>query len=752
MNRPQTSPPPAPPPAPPGASRGASMEQLQPQTGPVVDCDAVQFLDRAGLGVYSPVFYSHGFTTIDSLLTIRHEDLTRMNVKASHQNKLKRALENFRATGQINPPGYADPSTPPQPPSYAPQLPPGGAATGGAEAVATGALAGTGVADGLGPGVYGQGYSKGGLWIDTNQEAGANPPYQWVDGPPGGGMGLYGVDPNAQAAQQAAQLQAHQQQTAVGGSPYGQYPQGAGAQWVDSPTGPASPPVAQDMVFQWVDSPSHARLHQQHYLQAPQVSPYYPGLEGLGHLDALRSPTGLHGRPGLGLDPHSPYAAAQGIEATMAGVPQYPGGVADASGRYAPAHDAAGLYDQHLGYQSNPPSPQVGSGHYSQRRDLQSQYGRNDDRGRDHYGGQGGYQLFDQSGNRGQGKGHRQGQDSRQSGQKKQLGPGADDGSRARGRGRQDGMTNDAAPGGRANAAQATTMENANLERTMGPDVLRSMLISALESLYEDRIKPMANYVKGRLKERSCPDSFVKNFVDLYAEHQDLFQIVRPSQLDEEVTIFMIKEPSWFKGWVDIDSPDDPYEESMWEAFEKFLDGEHTFAGGRYGMARELMQRHLPFLAPHSLGEVCHIVQLAIQHRRLIVYHRKMLKPIQTVLQPSPAAVASVVGTTEGEDIKDMDDLCCVLFRMLLHHPQGLRLCRLKQMIKHEFSRKLSEMSFQCTKLIELFNTEPLQSTFVLDTENDGKSIYVRMGNPDTFTDHIKRIYTLANTTEAQRC
>lgn len=313
-------------------------------------------------------------------------------------------------------------------------------------------------------------------------------------------------------------------------------------------------------------------------------------------------------------------------------------------------------------------------------------------------------------------------------------------------------MTNDAAPGGRANAAQATTMENANLERTMGPDVLRSMLISALESLYEDRIKPMANYVKGRLKERSCPDSFVKNFVDLYAEHQDLFQIVRPSQLDEEVTIFMIKEPSWFKGWVDIDSPDDPYEESMWEAFEKFLDGEHTFAGGRYGMARELMQRHLPFLAPHSLGEVCHIVQLAIQHRRLIVYHRKMLKPIQTVLQPSPAAVASVVGTTEGEDIKDMDDLCCVLFRMLLHHPQGLRLCRLKQMIKHEFSRKLSEMSFQCTKLIELFNTEPLQSTFVLDTENDGKSIYVRMGNPDTFTDHIKRIYTLANTTEAQRC
>jgi len=236
----------------------------------------------------------------------------------------------------------------------------------------------------------------------------------------------------------------------------------------------------------------------------------------------------------------------------------------------------------------------------------------------------------------------------------------------------------------------------------------------------------------------------------LYAAHPDLFQIVRPSQVDEEVTIFCIKEPSWFKGWVDIDSPSDPYDEDLWKAFEKFLDGEHTFAGGRYGMARELMQRNLPFLSAHSLGEVCHIVQLAIQHRRLIVYHRKMLKPIQTVLQPSPAATAGVPGVQEGEDIKDMDDLCGVLFRMLLHHPQGLRLCRLKQMIKHEFSRKLSEMSFQCTKLIELFNTEPLVSTFVLDTENDGKSIYVRMGNPDTFGENMKKIYTTANAIEAQ--
>ncbi|CAE7741307.1 unnamed protein product, partial [Symbiodinium microadriaticum] len=307
--------------------------------------------------------------------------------------------------------------------------------------------------------------------------------------------------------------------------------------------------------------------------------------------------------------------------------------------------------------------------------------------------------------------------------------------------------------GNKGQASGVDLQGQAALE-SLGPEGLRQMLISTLESLYQDRIKPMANYIKGRLKERSVPDIIVKSFEDLYTQHPDLFDVQNPKS-GEETTIYFHKPPAWFKGWVDIDSPDDPYDETMWKELAKFLDGEHTFAGGRYGMARELMQRNLPFLANHSLGEVCHIVQLAIQHRRLIVYHRKMLKPIQTVLcQLSPDGNGTVDNQEagfEGEEIKEMDDLTMVLFRMLLHHPSGIRLCRMKQMIKHEFQRKLSEMAFQCTKLIELFNQEPLNETFVLDTENDGKSIYVRLGNPETFTDHVKRIYAMANTAEAKQ-
>merc|ERR1711862_405253 len=91
---------------------------------------------------------------------------------------------------------------------------------------------------------------------------------------------------------------------------------------------------------------------------------------------------------------------------------------------------------------------------------------------------------------------------------------------------------------------------------------------------------------------------------------------------------------------------------------------------------------------------------------------------------------------SDKNEIRDMDDLSEVLFRMLNKNPGGIRLCRLKQMIRQDFDRELTEMTtFHCTKLRELFNKEPLSTGFVLDAENEGKSIVVRLGNPDTFPD-----------------
>lgn len=281
-----------------------------------------------------------------------------------------------------------------------------------------------------------------------------------------------------------------------------------------------------------------------------------------------------------------------------------------------------------------------------------------------------------------------------------------------------------------------------DLYSTLGRDGVRGLLSGALESLYKDRIKPVSSYVRGRLKERSCSPIIVKSFVELYIQHTDLFTVEKASSKEDEATILLVTAPSWFKGWIDIDSSDDTYDETMWGELTKFFDGGDSFAGGRYGMARELLQRELAFLAPLTLGEICHIVQLSIQKRKLIVYHRKMLKPVQS----TPEQPASTTGVVSGggalEEIMDVDQLCRLTFRMLARHPQGIRLDRMKQTLKNEFSCQLNEMRLQCSKLIELFRLEPLKSSFAL--ENDGKAFIVRSGDSALFTERVKRLYAEA--------
>mmetsp|Transcript_19417 Transcript_19417/g.56402 ORF Transcript_19417/g.56402 Transcript_19417/m.56402 type:complete len:517 (-) Transcript_19417:135-1685(-) len=283
--------------------------------------------------------------------------------------------------------------------------------------------------------------------------------------------------------------------------------------------------------------------------------------------------------------------------------------------------------------------------------------------------------------------------------------------------------------------------EEAEALRKLGRDGLRDLLTSTLESLYKDRIRPMANYVKGRLKERSSPDVVIRQFLDLYGQHSDLFKV---NQADpDEASVFLVTEPTWFKGWVDLESTDDPYDEDMWQALKEFLEeGAHAFAGGRYGMARELVSRNLSFLAPYSLGEICHIVQLAIQHRKIIAYHKKMLKPMQGTLALANVSSNNGAGGAAADNLEEIGDLlqlCKVLFKTLRKHPQGIRLDRMKQMIKEECSCRLNEMAFKCTKLTELFRQEPLSSTFTL--ENDGKAFFVRPVDVASFSEEVRRIH-----------
>jgi len=273
----------------------------------------------------------------------------------------------------------------------------------------------------------------------------------------------------------------------------------------------------------------------------------------------------------------------------------------------------------------------------------------------------------------------------------------------------------------------------------LGREGIREVLSSTLESLYRDRIKPVGNYIKGRLKEKSSPEGIIKSFQDHYRNHPDLFRVEDGSTPDEPA-IFFVVTPAWFKGWIDIDSPDDPYSEELWKELKTYLeDGGHTYAGGRYGMARELAAKKLPFLQDQTLGDICHIVQLAIQHRKIIAYHKKMLKP----MQPLSQGTLNGEPKQEGDEIENMPQLVRALFKTLRRHPGGIRLDRMKQMVREECQARLNEMAFQCTKLIEVFKLEPLASTF--DLENDGKVFFLRPKDSSRFSDDVRKIWAEVN-------
>lgn len=94
-----------------------------------------------------------------------------------------------------------------------------------------------------------------------------------------------------------------------------------------------------------------------------------------------------------------------------------------------------------------------------------------------------------------------------------------------------------------------------------------------------------------------------------------------------EWTATLVGQPQNF---VDAHCPEDPYPPQLWAdaamyfAAMPFVD---KLPGGRYLCARTLAARGLPFFEGRTLGQVAHIVQLAISHKKLLGYADGALVP-----------------------------------------------------------------------------------------------------------------------------
>jgi len=321
----------------------------------------------------------------------------------------------------------------------------------------------------------------------------------------------------------------------------------------------------------------------------------------------------------------------------------------------------------------------------------------------------------------------------------------------------------------------------------------KELLRDLLTGLYRDRIFPNLSVIRARLHQMSETSDAktvvpgLKELLDAAQQMPEDFKVEEDTETssDEEKqvgngqlvgpslqrSIQFTRNPSWFEGWIDTSAHADPFPSTLWAAFEKYLenlarlvrnsnsgggasgnvrqDGDfpqdnapgidvpsHAFRGECFSMALELEQRRLPFLQGRKLGEIYHIVHLALQ-KKLLAYEDNFLVPTavhsvcrNTINTLAATSRRSTVGGVESMPVvQTHSELRDVVQKVLLECPEGLDLSMLKVKILETQNVRLNESVFGCAKLLELVRLPALSSVCAVE-RLPGRSAYrlVRRG------------------------
>jgi hypothetical protein len=251
-------------------------------------------------------------------------------------------------------------------------------------------------------------------------------------------------------------------------------------------------------------------------------------------------------------------------------------------------------------------------------------------------------------------------------------------------------------------------------------------VIVAVESLYNDQLKPYSRIILKRLGEQAhCAVKGSLPIMDAGRLREVCgscaWLCVQPEN-GAEWSVLLSYRPADF---VDVYSPQDIYPAELWRAAEQYfenLDDAHmTLPGGRYSCAQTLQARGLPFLLGRSLGEVCHIVQLGISQKKLLGYLQGAVVPYgrsQSRLKDR-CAERQRPCISEGEgfrscgsanlaDWKDMRSFVRESMSRLTPGADSVPLSNVKRLFRTRFNKELSETALGHAKLSELFQDQRL--------------------------------------------
>lgn len=263
-------------------------------------------------------------------------------------------------------------------------------------------------------------------------------------------------------------------------------------------------------------------------------------------------------------------------------------------------------------------------------------------------------------------------------------------------------------------------------EQFLAPQALptadENRVIMAVESLYNDQLKPYSRILLKRLGEHAealgraaLPTMDAARLREVCESCAWLFV---QQESGAEWSALLRYRPTSF---VDVYSPQDIYPAELWHAaahyFENLDDAHMSLPGGRYSCAQALQARALPFLVGRSLGEVCHIVQLGISQKKLLGYLQGAVVPYDRSQsrRKDQCAERQRPCTSEGADhggLADWETMRKFLRETMSRLTPGIDtipLSNMKRLFRSRFHKELSETALGHAKLSELLQDPRLQ-------------------------------------------
>jgi len=247
-----------------------------------------------------------------------------------------------------------------------------------------------------------------------------------------------------------------------------------------------------------------------------------------------------------------------------------------------------------------------------------------------------------------------------------------------------------------------------------GGSIDMAAVVTALESLYADQLRPYGRILRKRLNEMAAAGRSKSTDVDIKLLRSSCEACPWLFVQDEEGGDWSALFRGRPQAFIDFYSPKDIYPAELWRAatayFGSLDDASMVLPGGRYLCAQVLAARNLPFLAGRSLGEVCHIVQLAISQKKLLGYLNGAVVPYKRsqsmVKERCAERQRPCTGPVQGKNaIATWDVVRTCLQEILKDLSPGsgsIPLSNVKRLFRSNFHTELSETALGHAKLSEL--------------------------------------------------